>query len=289
LEIVAYSLRTSNIEVVRQMDVDLPLVLADPHQIQQVFLNIINNARQSIEGKTSPGKIIIMTRVSGHEVSVAIQDNGPGITRENLQRIFNPFFTTKEVGKGTGLGLSICYGIIKEHGGNIVPTSQNGEGATFTITLPVFHLVGETAKSASQAKTLPVNPNEGRGKRILLIDDEESLLQVMREELNRHGYEISVASDGEDGLDQIKRGHFDFAFCDWKMPGVNGRQFYERLRIDRPEFCRRVIFITGDVINEPMRHFLEMEKRPCLTKPFALGSLRASMANIASNEAVEIT
>ena len=285
LEIVAYSLRTSNVEVVTQLDANLPLVLADEHQIQQVVLNIINNARQSIEGKTNPGKIKIITGVSHHNVRVAIQDNGPGISQENLQRIFNPFFTTKEVGKGTGLGLSICYGIIKEHGGNIVPTSQTGEGATFTITLPVFHLAGEIARSPRPVETLPRDPHEGRGKKILLIDDEDSLLQVMREELSRHGYEISVASDGEEGLSQIKRNHFDFAFCDWKMPGVNGRQFYERLRTDRPELYRRVIFITGDVINEPMRHFLEAEKRPCLTKPFSLASLRISMATIIKEEA----
>jgi signal transduction histidine kinase len=285
LEIVAYPLRTSNVEVVTQLDSNLPLVLADSHQIQQVVLNIINNARQSIEGKTAAGKIKIVTGVSNHYVSVAIQDNGPGISKENLLRIFNPFFTTKEVGQGTGLGLSICYGIIKEHGGNIVPSSQNGEGATFTITLPIFHLVGKTVRSQRTAETLPHDPQEGRGKKILLIDDEDSLLQVMREELSRHGYEINVASDGEEGLSQIKQNHFDFAFCDWKMPGVNGRQFYERLRTARPELCRRVIFITGDVVNEPMRHFLEAEKRPCLTKPFSLATLRASMATIVREEA----
>jgi signal transduction histidine kinase len=285
LEIVAYSLRTSNVEVITQLDPHLPLVLADSHQIQQVVLNIINNARQSIEGKTTEGKIKIITGVANHHVSIAIQDNGPGISKENLQRIFNPFFTTKEVGKGTGLGLSICYGIIKEHGGNIVPSSEHGEGATFTITLPIFHLVGETTGSSRPAETPTHNPHEGQGKKVLLIDDEDSLLQMMREELNRHGYEISIASDGKEGLSQIKRNHFDFAFCDWKMPGVNGRQFYEQLRIDRPELCRRVIFITGDVINEPMRHFLEAEKRPCLTKPFSLASLRASMAAIVREEA----
>jgi two-component system NtrC family sensor kinase len=278
LEIVAYSLRTGNVEVVTQLDAALPLVLADEHQIQQVLLNILNNARQSIEGKAGSGKITIVSEVCGHNVRIAIRDSGPGISNENLQRIFDPFFTTKSVGAGTGLGLSICYGIIKEHGGDIVPSSAPGEGATFTITLPVFHAAGAAVAVAAPAESAARNPHEGRGKKILLIDDETSLLQVMSEELKRHGYEVNTAPDGEAGLHQIRQSHFDLAFCDWKMPGMNGRQFYERLRTDHPELCRRIVFITGDVINEPMRRFLEMEKRPCLTKPFLLADLRAAIA-----------
>ena len=277
MDIMGYQLRTGNIEVVLHLDPNLPLVLADEHQIQQVILNIINNARQAIEGNTSAGKIKITTAVSGHDVRIAIQDNGPGISPEDLRRIFDPFFTTKEVGKGTGLGLSICYGIIKEHGGSITPSSEPGDGAIFTIALPVFHLAGDTTKLSRLPETTARRTNEGNGKRILVIDDEEPLLHMIGEELASHGYEVGLAADGEAGLRQIKQHHFDFAFCDWKMPGVNGRQFYERLREDCPELCRRVIFITGDVINEPMQKFLEREKRPCLAKPFALGDLRKVM------------
>jgi two-component system NtrC family sensor kinase len=276
LEIVAYSLRTSNVEVVAQLEANLPLVLADDHQIQQVLLNVLNNARQSIEGKTAAGKIKVVSKVAGQEVLVSIQDNGPGISKENLERIFDPFFTTKDVNKGTGLGLSICYGIIKEHGGSIVPSSKPGEGATFTITLPVFQAAGNINKLENKAETA-ANPDAGRGKKILLIDDEESLLEMMSEELKRHGYEVWTASDGETGLRQVKSQDFDLAFCDWKMPGVNGRQFYEQLRKDSPNFCRRVVFITGDVINESMRCFLDREKRPCLTKPFSLADFRAAI------------
>jgi two-component system NtrC family sensor kinase len=277
MEILGYQLRTSNIEVVTQFDPNLPVVLADEHQIQQVFLNIINNARQALEASPSGAKIKITTEVSGDEVRVVIQDNGPGISPENLRRIFDPFFTTKEVGKGTGLGLSLCYGIIKEHGGDITPTSRPGGGATFTISLPIFHMAGDTTKVSRPPETSAFSTNEGSGKKILVIDDEESLLHMMGEELNRHGYEVGLAADGEAGLRQIKQNHFDLAFCDWKMPGVNGRQFYERLRADRPDLCRRVVFITGDVINPQMRHFLELEQRPCLTKPFTLTDLRATI------------
>ena len=128
VEILQYQLRTSNIEVVTQLDPQLPMAIMDPHQVQQVFVNILNNARQAIEAHQPKGKITITTETHDDLVRVTIQDDGPGIPEENLSKIFDPFFTTKEVGQGTGLGLSLCYGIIKEHGGKITPRSKPGEG-----------------------------------------------------------------------------------------------------------------------------------------------------------------
>ncbi len=137
VEILLYQLRTSNVEAFMNLDPDLPQAMVDPHQIQQVFVNLINNARQAIEMHQPKGVIRISTARHGDTVHVIIQDNGPGIPEENLSKIFDPFFTTKEIGKGTGLGLSLVYGIIKEHGGTITPRSRPGEGATFIIELPV--------------------------------------------------------------------------------------------------------------------------------------------------------
>jgi len=282
LEIVAYPLRTSNIEVSLQLDPKLPVVQADGHQIQQVFLNIVNNARQAMEAHQREGRIKIITEVSGPNVRITFQDNGPGIPEENLRRIFDPFFTTKEVGKGTGLGLSLCYGIIKEHGGSIKPVSRPGEGATFIIELPAARdAAGATGVSPPPESEKP-NPGEGADKKILVIDDEEAILQMVREVLNSYGYHVQTVADGETALRDLKDNRYDAIFCDWKMPGLSGRQVYDRLRATNPEFCRRVIFITGDVINEPMQNFLEQEKRPCLTKPFALAELRKAIKTVLS-------
>lgn len=278
LEIVAYPLRTSNVEVETQFDKNLSHVLADEHQIQQVLLNIINNARQAIEAHQPSGKISIKTESCEPNIRITISDNGPGISPENLRKIFDPFFTTKEVGKGTGLGLSLCYGLIKEHGGDIIPMSKPGEGATFVVELPIARGV-DVAKSGPSETGKP-NPQEGAGKRILVMDDEEMLLNMMREELNLYGYDVVTAIDGESGLRETEKNHFDAAIFDWKMPGLNGRQVYEQLRATKPEFCRRIIFVTGDVVNEPMRKFLEEEKRPCLTKPFALADLRNAIKSV---------
>jgi signal transduction histidine kinase len=280
LEIVGYPLRTSNIEVVTRLDRELPLVMADGNQIQQVLLNILNNARQAIEENQPDGRITITTTTSRANVRVVIQDNGPGIPKEILPRIFNPFFTTKGVGKGTGLGLSLCYGLIKEHGGNITSASRNGEGATFTIELPAVEANEARVEAPALPAPEPIDPHEGAGKRVLIIDDEEPILNLVRENLGHHGYEVMVARHGEAGLNEMKQNRFDVTFCDWKMPGMSGRQVYEHLRTTNPQLCRRMIFITGDVVNEQMRQFLESEKLPCLTKPFALPELRAAIDTV---------
>jgi two-component system NtrC family sensor kinase len=275
LEIVAYPLRTSNIEVATHFDPKLPVIMADEHQIQQVLLNIVNNARQAIEAhQPQPdGRIKISTEVCEPNVRVIVQDNGPGIPEENLRRIFDPFFTTKGVGKGTGLGLSLCYGIIKEHGGSIKPLSRPGKGATFIIELPIAYDFGEAIESLPTASMEKFNPRDGEGKKILVIDDEESILQLVHDGLGQSGYRVDTVADGETALRRLEEDHYDVVFCDWKMPGLNGRQVYERLCATNPGLCRRVIFITGDVINEQMQKFLEAEKRPCLAKPFTLAEL----------------
>ncbi|HWY30506.1 MAG TPA: ATP-binding protein, partial [Candidatus Acidoferrum sp.] len=254
--------------------------LADGHQIQQVLLNVINNARQAIESHKSGGQIKIQTATAGELVQVIIRDNGPGIAPENLRKIFDPFFTTKQVGQGTGLGLSLCYGIIKEHGGKITPLSAPGEGATFTIELPILHLSGDAVEAASAAGLKKLNPNEGSGKKILVIDDEEPILQMLRERLTQTGYSVDTAADGESALRQLRQVNYDVTFCDWKLPGLNGRQIYEKLRTFNADKCRRVVFFSGDVVNEQMRLFLEQEKRPCLSKPFVFEDLHAAIRSI---------
>jgi two-component system NtrC family sensor kinase len=208
---------------------------------------------------------------------VTIQDNGPGIAPENLRRIFDPFFTTKEVGKGTGLGLSLCYGIIKEHGGDIRVESSPGKGATFFLELPIAPGVANPASKVVPAEKNIADSREGAGKKVLVIDDEEAVLQMVSESLSRNGYHVDTVLDGETGLRRLKQNHYDVALCDWKMPGLNGRQVYDQLGASRPDLCKRIIFITGDVINEQMRDFLEAENRPCLGKPFALADLRATI------------
>ncbi|HEY6308395.1 MAG TPA: PAS domain S-box protein [Candidatus Angelobacter sp.] len=136
VQLRAYDFHSRGVEVVELVDPELPQVIGDSHQLQQVFLNILNNAYDAVRDTGRPGRIEIRTVNRGAFVEVSFRDNGPGISFP--ERIFDPFFTTKEIGKGTGLGLSICYGIVHEHGGEILcQNNAGGEGAIFSVRLPV--------------------------------------------------------------------------------------------------------------------------------------------------------
>lgn len=282
LEIVAYQLRTNNVEVLREFDLELPMVLADGHQIQQVLINLVNNARQAIEAHQPSGKIIIVTEADKSHVRIKITDDGPGISDENMRKIFDPFFTTKGVGKGTGLGLSLCYGLIKEHGGNITVTSLPGHGATFTVELPV------TTQSAPAAAVVVPEPSfqtttitkVGNGKTVLVIDDEEMLLSLADAELTDSGYTVITANSGEAGLRELGTRKVDAIVCDLKMPGLNGRQVLERVRAEKPALARHFAFVTGDVINDSLAEYFEKEKVEFLNKPFSLADLRGLVKTI---------
>ena len=276
IEILAYQLRTSNVEIRLQLAPELPLVVADPHQIQQVIVNIVNNARQAIDELERGGWIAIQTAVVADWVRITIQDNGPGIAPENVVKIFDPFFTTKEVGRGTGLGLSLCYGIVKEHGGTINVQSALGDGATFSIELPV--VTPENLANPLTAAQSILPEATGQGTRVLVVDDEGPIVELIRQVLIEAGYEVDTAADGRRALEQAATTHYDLILCDWKMPGLTGREVYERLAATNPQAAANFIFITGDVINERTQGFLRQHDKQCLAKPFSLQDFRRAVA-----------
>ena len=282
VEFLHYQLRTSNIEIVTRLDPTLPEAMLDDHQIQQVFLNIINNARQAIESKSGKGQLVITTESITSRMRISFQDDGPGIPEEDLPRLFDPFFTTKAIGQGTGLGLSLCYGVVSEHGGTIQVQSKPGHGATFIIELPLS--IPADALPAKSAVGTPrlLKPATGEGRKVLVIDDEELILEMVRTELSQHGFEVDVAKDGEAALRRFKETQYDLALCDWKMPGLNGGEVYERLRVLNPALCDRFLFITGDVISDKLENFLKERRKTCLSKPFSLDEFRAAVQDALS-------
>jgi two-component system NtrC family sensor kinase len=136
LALRSYDLANHGIQVIERMEDGIPEIMGDAHQLQQVFLNILNNAYDAVHETGRQGRIEIATGIASGWAEITFRDNGHGIAYP--ERIFDPFFTTKEVGKGTGLGLSICYGIVREHGGEIVcRNNAEAPGATFTVRLPI--------------------------------------------------------------------------------------------------------------------------------------------------------
>lgn len=277
LEIVAYDMRVNNVAITRDYAPDLPALTGDSHQLQQVVLNIVSNARQALENFRRDGSIILRTGTEGDRVWLRIIDNGPGISPENLKKIFDPFFTTKPQGKGTGLGLSLSYGIVQEHRGSIRAESQPGVGTTFILEFPT----APRAEAVSQSRdSTPPMPVAGPALRLLVVDDEESILRLVEEILLSVGHRVESTTSGEAALELATTHDYDIIVSDWKMPGLSGINLYEELLRRKPEAARRVVFMTGDVIKESFQEFLRQNSRICLPKPFALREFHAAIASI---------
>ncbi len=273
LEFREYQLKLENIEVVTDFGGEAPMSMVDSNQLQQVFTNIILNAEQAMSGYRDKGLLKVSTRVlEGSVIEIKLEDNGPGIRKDVIGKIFDPFFTTKEPGKGTGLGLAVAYGIIREHGGEVRAESSEGAGTTFVVVLPVSGQTAEPAPAAEKvSEARPVNPNE---KRILVVEDEELVVDLIKGVLEHDNITIDNAGDGEEALVKTASGDYDLIVCDIKMPGMSGIAFYDRIKELKPRLAERVIFITGDPSSETM-DFINKTGNEYITKPFKVDKFRS--------------
>lgn len=291
----------------------LPLVYVDHTRLEDVIVNLIQNAEAAInsrrDGKSlSPivpakarGDIRITTSMQSDpdRIFVEVADNGSGLKEEDLTRVFDPFFTTREVGQGTGLGLSVCYGIVREHGGQITARNSPAGGAIFSIELPVMaeSLMAATAavtalSGPSAADVRPVTPAPSyamvpplddevdqapRRRKALVVDDEESNAALVRRVLAGAGYDVESTTLSRRALVMIERTAYDAVIADVKMPELSGQELYGRVCQIRPEMARRFIFITGDIDGEDTREFLEQSRCSYFMKPFNLERLTAAV------------
>ncbi|MBI3076594.1 MAG: response regulator [Deltaproteobacteria bacterium] len=264
LELKAYDLRMSNIEVVTAFGSDVPSTMVDGPQLQQVFLNLVNNGHQAIVASGRPGTLTIQTEADGEVIRIRIRDTGPGIAPEHLERIFDPFFTTKPAGQGTGLGLSISYGIVKGHEGQIYAESEPGQGATFVVELPI--LDEQTLMPVAEPKGGPQAPSL---RRLLVIDDEANINSLLTDMLEAEGYQVDSALQSELALRKLSEQDYDLILCDMRMPGMDARELYHRVAGVKPHLLPRFIFTTGDLLSAETRAFLRETGGAALAKPFA--------------------
>jgi signal transduction histidine kinase/ActR/RegA family two-component response regulator len=280
LELRAYELRISNIEVRMELSTDLPETLADPHQLQQVFLNLIVNAEQAMIESHGKGVLRISTRADAGRILISFTDDGPGISQENIRRIFEPFFTTKMVGKGTGLGLSICQGIVGEHGGRIDVESAAGRGSTFVVELPIQKWAPQLAVAPEPRRAASVSR-----KRILVVEDEPQIRQLLEDVIRGAGHDVQTAASGRDALDILNRENYDLIITDVKMPEISGPEFYAAVKRKGSALEQRLVFITGDLINPGTLQFIESTGRPWLGKPFDVDAITRTIADCLSSGA----
>jgi len=259
---------------------DVGRVRGHAGQVNQVFMNLLTNAAQALSGRPD-ATITVETTGDAGAVEVKIGDNGQGIPPDVLPRIWDPFFTTKDVGEGTGLGLSICHGIISGLGGQISIDSSPGHGTIVRVVLPP-----QAESVDAPAPTLVVEPgtatNGQRRHRVMLVDDEPQVAQTM-ERLLRRDYDVTLAGCGRDAIDLINRGvRFDAIVSDVMMPNMTGIELIEELQRIAPDQAQRLIFLSGGAFTAQTRERLDQLGAPQLEKPITARELRACVNRIAA-------
>jgi PAS domain S-box-containing protein len=272
----AYHLSTVNVAVTVDLDPTHPRIWSNASELQQMLLNLIINAEQAVLTVEPPRTITVRSRASGQDVRLEVADNGPGVPPEIRSRVFDPFFTTKPEGLGTGLGLSICYGIARDHGGRIWVEPERGQGAKFLVELP--------CDPRTQVRPASETRIPGAGERrlnVLLLEDEAGLRNALLHFLARRGIDATAVGDGAEALRTLKQQSFDVIVTDVRMPGMSGRDFLGQLRIDRPELLSRLIFSTGDALEDDTAALIQECGAPTVSKPFDLTSLERLIREVA--------
>ncbi len=273
-----YDLKVNSVTLEREFEAEIPPVVADPHQLEQVFLNVINNALDAMVEASGSGTLKIRIFKKDSYVCIGFDDNGPGIQDPN--RIFDPFYTTKSVGKGTGLGLSICYGIVKEHGGEIAARNREEGGATIEIKLLASEpsIVAEVAPIVARRESVVVG-------RVLLVEDEEAVLEFERDVLVGAGAEVRTSMSVEETKQLLRETEFDVIVMNGVMPGeCRAAEIYEWIATNCPGQEKGLIFTFSTVTNPDTRRFIQERNVPSLSKPFEVADLITQVKALSQRE-----
>ena len=270
----------STIEIRQTIEESSDVIMADPTQIHQVLMNLCTNAGHAMKesegileiglkevvmeaGDLSPNTPLIV----GHYLELSVRDTGHGIAHENLGRIFDPYFTTKEKGEGTGLGLAVVHGIVEDHGGEIRVDSEEGRGTIFRIYLPVIE------EKAEEEIFMPEVVFRGRGETILFIDDEKMLVDLNREMLEELGYRVVAETDPGHAIEVFKEngGHFDIVITDKIMPRMTGFDVAREIKMIRPD--TPVLICSGILEQKDMEKFMVLGIRQFISKPIRISTM----------------
>jgi signal transduction histidine kinase/ActR/RegA family two-component response regulator len=275
-----------NIELVTRLSTQTGHTRADAGQLEQVIMNLVVNAKDAMPegGKLTVQSSDVTVRHSfrehrfihpGRYAVISVADTGHGMDKETQSRIFEPFFTTKEKGKGTGLGLSTVYGIVKQSNGYVFAQSELGAGTTFYVYLP---RVEDPAEELSPAKS---QQNEAGGcETVLLVEDEESVRELVRVTLVSRGYNVIEAENGECGLRVAEafKEHIDILITDVVMPGIGGRELAKKLLLLRPGIS--VLYLSGYTEDAVVTQGALGPSTAFLQKPFTLQNLAKKVREV---------
>ncbi len=265
------------------------MIEADQGQIEQVLMNLYVNAGHAMPDGGDLFIVTENTRIDRHMTSaglkpgryvkISVTDTGVGMDADIQQKIFDPFFTTREVGQGTGLGLASAYGIIKNHNGSITVRSSRGKGTTFDVYLPAID-----APKPARSEVSETSPEmETGGETVLLVDDEEIVIDVGADMLERLGYSVLTAKSGEEALKQYRdhRDMVDLVILDMVMPGTGAAETYQKLKKEDPDIV--VLLSSGYSVDGQATEILSLGCNGFIQKPFSIASLSQKMRELLSN------
>ena len=276
VDMLGYTYRSHDIGLCIELDPALPEVSGDLDQLCQIAINLLVNAQQALALAGGDRRVRVQTGsrpgsgVAG-EVWLRIADNGPGVDGDVRARLFEPFFTTKADGFGTGMGLSVSRTLAHEHGGDLVlePAGPDS-GASFLLTLPLLPTAAaggdESPRTAGEALSVA---------RILVVDDETELGEVMREMLESAGYEVATAESGALALELLGAARFDAVVSDLRMPDMDGAELWRRVSTEHPALSQRLLFVTGDTLSAAAVELFRSSGCDGLDKPFSRDELLA--------------
>jgi PAS domain S-box-containing protein len=291
LGLQSYVLSRGGVVVEVAIPDDLPPLLVDRGQLQQVLINLTVNSAQAIREAGRAGRIGIAAKLIGdaaaRRVRSAISDDGPGVSDTIAGRLFMPFTTTKAPGEGTGLGLSVSFGIVAAHGGSLRHEPTPGGGATFVIELPVDGepiddaRAGDSAyRAAGTGSTAPHDGAPAEPTRVLVLDDEPSIREFLSRALRRYGYEPVLAGSGPAALEIIRTAPPAAILCDHRMAGMSGTEFHDEVSRIAPDLAPRFAFMSGDVLNPELQSFAQARGVHLLAKPFDLATVEAIVSTL---------
>jgi two-component system NtrC family sensor kinase len=286
LQLHEHSLRSNRVTVDFSAPPDLPLVLGDTSQLTQVFLNLIANAEQAIREIRDHGTLRIRVSRAADRVVATFQDDGAGIRREILPRIFDPFFTTKRPGRGTGLGLSICLAILREHNGEIEAQALPQGGSLFTVWLPVAQgtalFLAESKEVAEASGPKEISRETAADYSVLVVDDEESIREMIREGLSARGFHVHTAASVDEALSLMERQTFHAVLCDLNMQGGSGGEssglgLYAAVTNAARGANRKpfFLFMSGELAAAAVTEQLAQAGARTIQKPFRISDLIA--------------
>jgi len=308
------AMKQKHIELLVDIAPGMPSIQGDPKLLSQALSNLLTNAEQAISGARDHGRVRLAAVHSGGKLRLTVRDDGPGIPHEILTKIFDPFFTTKRPGGGSGLGLAICLAVAKEHGGTIEVDSPPGGGAQFAFIIPAVSqeaaLASAPEKSPPAAHAAPAmdhvpssvqspltasasrasaahGPLSGRS--VLVVDDEESIREIVEHGLLARGMKVECAATGESAFEYLQREKFDVVLCDFNLPGWSGQKLLQEARVKLGREAPRFVMMTGEYVDSAASSSLADSGASVLQKPFHVSGLAVLLADLLEAPAARLS